>query len=137
MSLTFDDKLMALATIRAIGVRRATLIFARAHRVSPPNMREILDALDRTHYLLDAGVVVVTTAGVLQYIEFTCPQQPHLLTTEYFYEATAALQEEFNEAFAVLRCTGLCRGLKPLPIVAKEPRYAKKANAAPPVTATL
>lgn len=115
--LTYDDKVAALALIRSLGLSRAVHIFARTKRIPSPTMRETLDELERTHYLLDDGMVEVTFAGVLQYVEFGTPTMPQPLTQEYFDTCKLPKQEAFNEALAVLGA-GL-RKFKPYVITKK------------------
>lgn len=124
MFLTFEEKVQALATIRCLDMRRATMILARSKKQPPVAMREVLDDLHRTHYLCDDGIVEITKSKSLQYVEFCCPQQPKALTKEYFYSCKEQKQEELNTAFSVLRCTGLVRDLKPLPIQTRDIKYA-------------
>lgn len=127
--LSFEEKIMALASIRALGLTKAVQVIAKFKRTPPPTMREHLDDLDRTHYLLDDGFVVKTNTGVLQYVEFVCPQQPTVLTKEYFDKCKAPRQEAIMEALSCLGMTSLLRVFKPLPIV-KKTRYAAQTATA-------
>lgn len=127
--LTYDEKVTALSLIRALGLSRAVHIFSRSKRVPSPTMRETLDELDRTHYLLDDGIVEVTFAGVLQYTEFGTPTMPQPLTQEYFDNCRLPKQHAFNEALSVLGA-GL-RKFKPYVITKKVPVIHKKLPAIP------
>lgn len=115
--LSFEEKITALASIRALGLSKAVFIFSKLKRCPSPTMREELDQLEGTHYLLDDGFVEKTQAGTLQYVEFNCPQQPIALTKEYFDKCKKAKQENFMEALAALNCTTLLRVFKPVPFV--------------------
>ena len=128
MFLSFEDKVMFLATINSISFTRAVGFLANIKRKPVVIMREALDNLARTHYLLGDGIVEITTAGVLQFVELICPQQPKPLTKEYFESCPTTKQEAMQEAFAVLKCSGMLRNFKPYAVVYKErvrPRFTK------------
>lgn len=127
--LTYDDKVAALALIRAIGFSKAVHIFSRSKRVPAPTMRETLDELHKTHYLLDDGFVEVTFAGVLQYVEFGTPTMPQTLSQEYFDTCKLPKQEAFNEA---LSCLGAgLRKFKPYVITKKVTAVTKQLSTVP------
>jgi hypothetical protein len=118
--LSFEEKIMALATIRALGLSGAVCVVAKLKKYPPPAIREELDQLDSTHYLLDNGFVQKTNTGVVQYVEFGCPQQPHVITKEFFERCKATKQAALLEALMVLGCTErIGRSHKPSPIVKK------------------
>lgn len=117
--LTFEEKIMGLALINSVGLSRAVAVVSR-HKKSPStNMREELDQIASTHYLLDDGFVQKTDTGVIQYVEFSCPQQPIVLTKEYFDRCKQHRQDNILEALAVLNATSLLRTFKPAPILKK------------------
>ncbi len=124
--LTFDEKVMALASIRALGLSKAVFVFARAKRIPSPTMREMLHELDAANYLLDDGVVELTSAGVLQYVELHQPAQPIPLTQEYFHSCKEAKQEAMADAISILGASGKLRSLKPYVVVKKVRTYEKK-----------
>lgn len=127
--LTFEEKIMALSLIDSLGLSRATAVMARHKKYPSPSIREELDTIASTHYLLDDGFVQKTETGVIQYVQFSFPQQPIALTKEYFDRCKAPRQESFLEALAVLNCTPLLRKFKPAPIV-KKVRYATEETQA-------
>lgn len=124
--LTFDEKVMALAAIRVLNFSKAVILMARFKHVPAATMRDLMHTIDSMNYLLDDGVVEVTDAGVLQFVELSCPQQPKMLSKEYFESCKVEKQEAFHEAFAQLKCLGLLRSFKPYVVVRKEPVYGKK-----------
>jgi hypothetical protein len=126
--LSFEEKIMALGLIRAVGLSRAVAVVARHKKLPSPTIREELDQIDSTHYLLDEGFVEKTGTGIIQYVQFSCPQQPSALTKEYFDRCKKPKQDMFLEALAVLNVTSLLRNLRPAPIV-KKVRHAEEAHA--------
>jgi len=123
--MLFDDKVIALSLLRNIGLTKTVSILSRVKKVSPPNMRDMLDNLQKTHFLVDEGLVEITSAGVLQFVKLNFPQQPQPLTKEYFEKLPVNTQEELQEAFAVLRCNSMLRSFKPYPVIRKSVTYAK------------
>lgn len=127
--LTFEEKIMALSLIESVGLSRAVSVVSRHKKFPAVNTREELDKIASTHYLLDDGFIEKTDTGVIQYVEFSCPQQPTALTKEYFDRCKQPKQESILEGLAVLNMVPLLRKFKPAPIV-KKVRYVTEENQA-------
>lgn len=123
--LSFEEKIMVLALIRSLNLSRAVAIVAKMKRLPSPTVREELDKLDSTHYLLDDGFVEKSHTGIVQYVEFYCPQQPNAVTKEFFDSCDKKKQEALLEALSAMRCRHLIdRSFRPAPIT-KKVKHAK------------
>lgn len=119
--LSFEEKVMALATIRALGLVRAVEIMAKTKRSSTTNMRVELDQVDSTHYLLDNGMVEYKKEiNVVQYTDFKYLQQPCVITEEFYDKCKSELQQELREALTVLHCETYVKKFKPAPFKVKK-----------------
>lgn len=125
--LSFEEKVMVLASIRAIGINKTVSVFSKVKRVPPVIMREKLDIMSKNHYLLNDGIVEKTQSDNIQYTEFRCPQQPTILTQEYFDTCKEPLQNAFTQALNELGLTNFLRTFKPKPII-KKIKYAQEEN---------
>lgn len=125
-TLSFEDKVQALALFRAIGFKKTVNFLSRAKKVPPVIMRELCDNIEGRNYLVETGVVELTDAGVLQYTDLNCPQQPKVLTKSLFESMKEDIQEDMQAAFALLKCNHMLKDFKPYPVTRKEPVYGKK-----------
>jgi hypothetical protein len=133
---SFDDKVMALALIRSTNLSKAVMVLARAKRVPAVTMREELCDLEKSSYLVDDGVVEITSAGTLQYVELHSPGSPIILTQEWFASCKTARQEAIVEALAILGAGGKLRSLKPYVVTKKVKAYETKKTGVVTTTTT-
>lgn len=129
ISFSFDDKVLALALIQAVGSKAATRVLSRAHKFAAPPMREYIDDMNTHNFLIGDGVIEITKTGVLQYTQFTCPQQPSVLTQELFETLHPTTQKDMEEAFAFIGV--VLRSFKPY---VRKPAPTKQLNTAPAVS---
>lgn len=114
--LSFDEKVLALTVIRQMDLKYAVLLISRMKRQSPVTVREEIDVVHSTHYLLDDGLVQKTELGTIQYVDLKFPQQPLILTEESFAKCKPNRQQDILKGLSILRCHTLLRQLRPAPI---------------------
>ena len=122
-SFTASEKIMVMATVRALGFTKSVPVVA-AHKKHPIVMvREAMNELESSHYLLSEGYVVKDKSGTVQYVELRAQMQPTIITLDYFEKCKPARQDELAEALDFLRCGHLVRPMKPKPLPRKLCRY--------------
>lgn len=129
LTLSFDDKVQALALISVVGFNRAVNLFARTRRVPPVRMREELHVVHSTNSITEVGVVELTSANFLQFVMFNCPQQPKALTKELFSSFSEEVQDDVLAACAKMRCSHLIQDFKSVRVNSSNPFWEKKREA--------
>lgn len=109
---SFEEKVMALSSIKAIGFPQTVNVFSRLKKSPPVTTRGVLQKLETSHFLIKDGLVELTDSGVLLFVHINCPHQPTTLTKEYYQSCNQEQQEEFAKALTHLEAIRQLKSLK-------------------------
>lgn len=113
ITFSFDEKVQAISLLQIVGLTQATRILSRSKKIPSAAMREELEKMSFKCFVIESGLIEITDAKVLQFVEFNCPQQPNLLTKEFFDSQKLPIQQAMLEAFSILHCKDLLQKFKP------------------------
>lgn len=103
ISLNLEEKTDALKKIKEKGIAGAVSELTSNHYNLANKMREHLEKLNSTHFLVPDGIVEKTNTGLFQYTQFRCPQQPTILSDRSISQYNETRQNFLFEALSYLR----------------------------------